>query len=218
LKRRCRARRSPLLRYSDSEDNAGILDVLANLVGVLTLVGALSAIIVGQSTVKLRIPLARVSDKSFMLLQVSEVGIWNLEPARTYLTEAQQIRYQVALDCLTDSKKSISECRLLADSYSHQIDVGSASVTTTALNLSLQRHPQPDLNQSDLQNTKLIVSLIQSARDQGKDIFVLLEPDGFATYQLIRTQAAKIGVSVGWEPWDVNKPVIFGNGRAMTIQ
>lgn len=144
-RRRRRRRAGLLLRSRGDDDQAGILDVLANLVGVLTLVGALSAIIAGQSPVRLRTPMTRRGDQPFLLLQVGEAGIWNLEPARAQLGAAQQARYDTALACLTDPERSIASCRQRADSYRKQLKTGSATLTTTALNLSLQRQQRPEL-------------------------------------------------------------------------
>lgn len=217
-RRRRRRRAGLLLRSRGDDDQAGILDVLANLVGVLTLVGALSAIIAGQSAVRLRTPMSRRVDQPFLLLQVGEAGIWNLEPARTQLGAAQQARYDTALACLTDPERSIASCRQRADSYRKQIKTGSATLTTTALNLSLQRHQRPDLPLAAVEKPDGLPALIQQAREQGKALFVLLEPGGVNLYRLIRTQATEAGVAVGWEPWDTGRAVIFGKGRAMTIQ
>lgn len=207
------------VKSSQGYDNQdGILDVLANLVGVLTLVGALSAIIAGQSAVRLRTPMTRTSDRPFILLQVGKAGIWNLEPARAQLGKAQQARYDAALTCLADPERSIAACRQRSDRYHEQIELGSATLTTTGLNLSLQRHEHPDLPPTSLEKPDGLPALIQQAREQGKALFVLLEPGGISFYRTIRTQAREAGVAVGWEPWDTNRAVIFGQGRAMTIQ
>lgn len=217
-RRRSRRRAGLLLRSRGDDDQAGILDVLANLVGVLTLVGALSAIIAGQSPVRLRTPMTRRGDQSFLLLQVGKAGIWNLEPARAQLGAAQQARYDSAITCLTDPGRSIASCRQRAESYRKRTEIGSATLTTTALNLILQRHQSPDLARPAINKPNGLPALIQKAREQGKAVFVLLEPGGVNLYRVIRTQATEAGVAVGWEPWDTGKAVIFGKGRAMSIQ
>jgi hypothetical protein len=218
VSRRRRRKRAGVQSSFGDDDQAGILDVLANLVGVLTLVGALSAIIAGQSSLRLRTPMTRNSDQPFMLLQVGAAGIWNLEPARSLLLAAQQARYDASLACLTNPDRSIAACRQQADRYRKQTDIGSATLTTTALNLSLQRHQRPDLPLERLQQTDELATMIHQAREQGKSLFVLLEPGGFETYRLIRKRALQAGVNVGWEPWDMGKPVIFGKGRQMSTQ
>ena len=63
-------------------DQDGIMDVLANLVGVLTLVAALSAIVVVNASLKIRTPLAQETYKEFVVFQAGEAGIWDLQPAR----------------------------------------------------------------------------------------------------------------------------------------
>lgn len=60
----------------------GILDVLANLVRVLTLVGALSATVAVNTSIRIRTPLAQKTDREFIMLQAGEDGIWDLQPAR----------------------------------------------------------------------------------------------------------------------------------------
>ena len=77
-----RRRRNPQINGGVPVDHDGILDVLANLVGVLVLVGALTAILAANSAMKIKTPLARNTKKDFVMLQVGQLGVWDLQAAQ----------------------------------------------------------------------------------------------------------------------------------------
>ncbi len=240
-------------------DQDGIMDVLANLVGVLTLVAALSAIVVVNASLRIRTPLAQETYKEFVVLQAGEAGIWDLQPARDlghelrravgskvswvcldydYSNYFYSLRYDI--NCIEKQTKSINEEYSFAKSqiksalvdiifdsdryflnnignyYENLLDI------LKSLEIRTQRSGKPTYAIEDLEkDDSSLRRRLNQAAAENKAIYVILEKEGFAAYQKIRSVAAANNLQVGWEPWGTGEPVFWvsrGEGRSMNVQ
>ena len=82
--------------------NDGILDVLANTVGILILIGVLGALAVANSVFDIYSPINRDARKYVHLFHISESGIWNIEPAREALINIDKNRNLFKKNCIKD--------------------------------------------------------------------------------------------------------------------
>lgn len=239
-------------------DQDGIMDVLANLVGVLTLVAALSAIVVVNASLRIRTPLAQETYKEFVVFQAGEAGIWDLQPARDlgnklrravvasgvswvcldydYSNYFYSRRYDI--NCIEKQTKSINEeysfarsqvksalVDIIFDSDRYfSYNIGNFYENSLDLFKSLevrtQRSGKPTYAIEDLEKDDgSLRRRLNQAAAENKAIFVLLEKEGFAAYQKIRSVAAANNLQVGWEPWGTGEPVFWvTEGRSMNVQ
>lgn len=214
-----RRRRNCASLGSAPGDHDGILDVLANLVGVLTLVGALSAIVAANSAIRIRTPMSRTTTKEFVLLMVGKEGIWNLQPAKDALFAANRSRVAQLKSCLSYGLYGALNC---LESLSYRVysqKVGQAKYILSDDETSLQRTNSPDIDISSQKADQQIKSLINQTSLEKKAVFILLEKEGFAGYRTLRAAAANANVELGWEPWKTASKVYFGGGgRSLTVQ
>ena len=214
-----RKRRNCASLGSPPGDHDGILDVLANLVGVLTLVGALSAIVAANSAIRIRTPMSRSTTKDFVLLMVGQEGIWNLQPANDALDVANRSRIAQLKSCFGYGLYGALNCleRLSSRVYSQK--VGQAKYVLSDDERSLERIGTPDIKINSPNADEQIRNLIDQARLKKKAVFILLEKEGFAGYRSLRAAAGNADVDIGWEPWKTASKVYFGgNGRSLTVQ
>ena len=103
-KRRFRRNKKSYKTESISFDssNDGILDVLANTVGILILIGVLGALAVANSVFEIYAPVNRDAKKFIHLFHVSKLGIWDIEPARQALISIDKERNLFEASCIKD--------------------------------------------------------------------------------------------------------------------
>lgn len=204
----------------------GMLDVLANLVGVLTLVGALSATVAVNTSIRIRTPLAQETNNEFLMLQSGEDGIWDLQPARDrmwQLDNQMAAGYKACLNYSTSTYRGawrFLNCVERMDRWSTSEKVGSAFVSVNRYGSSIQRSEEPTISTRDLEEDDAYLrNLLSKAAKDNKAIFVILEKEGFESYRKIRSIAAENNLQVGWEPWETGEPISFGSGgRSMRVQ
>jgi hypothetical protein len=214
-----RSRRNVTTLGQPPGDHDGILDVLANLVGVLTLVGALSAIVAANAALRIKTPMARSTTKSFELLVVGRDGIWNLQPANDALNAANKARVAELKGCLGYDIYTALDCINNVSSNVRSARVGQARFVLGDNEVSLQRIGEPDIRTEGDNSDSQIKSLVATISKKKRAIFVLLEKEGFAGYRKLRAAAGTANVELGWEPWKTGAKVFFGgNGRSMTVQ
>jgi hypothetical protein len=201
-------------------DHDGILDVLANLVGVLALVGALTAILAANSAVKIKTPLARDTTKEFLILQVGKAGVWDLQSAKERMLALEQERISGWKDCLSYSIYEMIHCVNRMESWSATEQVGQVSVNITSEGASIARLAVPTEKGEDIdKDGSWLRQKMKSASKQGKAIFIILEKEGFANFRTVRSIAAEHNLQLGWEPWNTGDPIFFGSGgRTMNVQ
>jgi len=201
-------------------DHDGILDVLANLVGVLTLVGALTAVLAANSAIKIKTPLARDTKQEFIMLQIGKEGVWDLQSAKTRLFILNKQRIDGWKRCLNLSLFEIVACAQRMESWSVSETVGQVAVDVSSNGARMTRLSSPTERSHDLEKRDSWVrKKIDDAAESKSAIFVILEKEGFENYRKVRAIAGENNVLVGWEPWQTGASVFFGSeGRSMNVQ
>lgn len=218
MRKRCRRKAAAVGSLPPEQD--GMLDVLANLVGVLILVGALSAIVAVNTSIRIRTPLAQETDKEFLMFQAGEAGIWDLQPARDRMWQLHSQMVAGYKACLNYSTFQFISCVQRMRRWSAREKIGSVFVGVDSYSSYIQRSEKPTETIKDLEeNDSFLRNRLNKAAKENKAIFVILEKEGFQSYQKIRSVAAESNLQVGWEPWATGEPISFGSGgRSMRIQ
>ena len=144
-------------------DHDGILDVLVSLVGVLTLVGAISAVVAANAAVKIKTQMSRTTNKDFVLVVVADEWIWNLQPAKDAIFESQKYRINQMRSCLSYDLFALNSYfdremyRIYAD------EVGAARYLLSDEEIYLQRISRPDIQINSDTSEERMHKLIQSA-------------------------------------------------------
>lgn len=202
------------------EDHDGILDVLANLVGVLVLVGSLTAVLAANSAIKIKTPLAKSTNKDFVLLQVGKAGVWDLQRAKDRMVDLDKQRIAGWKQCLNLSLYDMIYCVNEMRQWSAFQRVGQVQVEIAqdGAKITRMQSPTEQSEKMEMQGSWTRTKL-KNASDNGKAIFLILEKEGFSNFRTIRTIAAEYGLELGWEPWKTGESVFFGSGgRTMTVQ
>lgn len=221
MRRHCRRKAAAVGGLPPEQD--GMLDVLANLVGVLTLVGALSVIVAVNTSIKIRTPLAQETDKEFLVFQAGKAGIWDLQPARNRMWQLNSQRVAGYEACLNYSTFQFIRCVQRMRRWSASEKVGSAFVSVDSYNSYIQRSDKPTKTIKDLEkDDSFLRSRLNEAAKENKAIFIILEKEGFQAYRKVRSVAAENNLQVGWEPWETGEPIVFvasgSGGRSMRVQ
>jgi hypothetical protein len=201
-------------------DHDGILDVLANLVGVLVLVGALTAILAANSAMKIKTPLARNTKKDFVMLQVGKQGVWDLQAAQDRMFRLEKDRVNGWKRCLNLSMYELIYCAESMQSWAASETVGQVRVVVSNEDTYITRKTTPTESASNLgKDGSWIRVKIKEAAAKNKALFVILEKEGFANFRMVRSIAGEHGLQLGWEPWNTGEPIHFGGGgRNMNVQ
>lgn len=202
------------------EDHDGILDVLANLVGVLVLVGSLTAVLAANSAMKIKTPMARNTSKEFVLLQVGKAGVWDLQRAKERMMALDQQRIAGWKQCLNLPLYDMIYCANAMTEWSAVERVGQVEVEVSGDGARITRLQIPT-EQSEKMNKEgsWLRAALSNASVSGKAIFIILEKEGFSSFRTIRTIASEYNLQIGWEPWKTGEPVFFGSGgRTMKVQ
>ena len=91
-------RRSKISSLQDSSSD-GLLDLLSNVLGVLVLVSSLTGVLAATSALNIQAPMRTETKKQFWMLQASEDGIWDLQPAVKRMTNLDQERVELVRKC-----------------------------------------------------------------------------------------------------------------------
>lgn len=201
-------------------DHDGILDVLANLVGVLALVGALTAILAANSAVKIKTPLARDTKKEFLMLQVGGAGVWDIQSAKERMLSLDQQRVNGWRRCLNLSIYELIYCVNNMEAWSASEQVGQVRVSVSSDGASIARLTTPTEASKEMdKNGSWLRRKLKTASEEGKALFIILEKEGFANFRTVRSIAAENNLQLGWEPWKTGDPIFFGSGgRTMNVQ
>lgn len=215
-----RRRRSLQNAGSVPADHDGILDVLANLVGVLVLVGALTAVLAANSAMKIKTPLARDTKKEFVMLQVGKSGIWDLQSAQDRMFRLEKDRVNGWKRCLNLSIYELIACADSMQGWAASEAVGQVKVVVSNEDTYIARSSTPTESSSIMNNDgSWLRTKVKEAAKKNKALFVILEKEGFANFRIVRSIAAEHSLQLGWEPWNTGESIHFGgSGRNMNIQ
>ena len=215
-----RRRRNPQINGGVPVDHDGILDVLANLVGVLVLVGALTAILAANSAMKIKTPLARNTKKDFVMLQVGQLGVWDLQAAQDRMFRLEKDRANGWKRCLNLSLYELIYCVDSMQGWVASESVGQVKVLVSNEDTYISRSSSPTESAKNMDKDGSWIRMkVKEAADKNKALFIILEKEGFANFRIIRSIAAEHGLQLGWEPWNTGESIHFGSGgRNMNVQ
>lgn len=215
-----RKRRNLQTAGSVPGDHDGILDVLANLVGVLVLVGALTAVLAANSAMKIKTPLARDTKKEFVMLQVGKLGVWDLQTAQDRMFGLEKERVDGWKRCLNLPIYELIDCADSMQGWAVSEAVGQVRVVVSNENTYISRSSTPTESASNMdRDGSWIRMMAKKAAANNKALFVILEKEGFANFRILRSIAAEHSLQLGWEPWNTGESIHFGSGgRSMNIQ
>ena len=94
LRRRAKSGASEMADNSD-----GLLDLLCNVVGVLVLVSSLAGVFAATSAVNIQAPMRTQTNKQFRILQATNEGIWDLQPAIDRMALLDRERVEKVREC-----------------------------------------------------------------------------------------------------------------------
>jgi len=216
LRRRRRHRGADLPSNSD-----GMLDVLANVVGVMALVGSLTGVFAATSSLNIQAPMQKKADRNFRILQASKEGVWDLQPAVDRMTALDRQRAAEVSRCQQLLEPEQSVCDRQLDDWSRKEQLGPIAMDLSHARGSLRRNGPPTAGLESMnQNGGWLDRTMKQLASQNKAVFVVLERDGFEAYRLIKRKAMEYKVPIGWEPWYKDDPIYFWgtSGRSMTVQ
>ena len=217
LLRRRRHRNSGAM--PDSSD--GLMDVLSNVVGVMALVGSLTGVFAATSSLNIQAPMQKNADRNFWMLQATQEGIWDLQPAVDRMTEQDRERAVEVNRCENLLIPERDLCIKELDNWSRQEQIGSIEMELSHEKGILKRNGPPTALADELRlSDGWLDTTMKRLSKEKKAVFVILENDGFEVYRIIKSKAIEYRVPIGWEPWYKDDPIYFwGNsGRAMTVQ
>ena len=214
-----RRRKRDGVEMVDSSD--GLMDILSNVVGVMALVGSLTGVFAATSSLNIQAPMKKNSDRNFWMLQASQEGIWDLQPAVDRMTEQDRLRVEEVNRCRNLLKPERDTCVQELDDWSRQEQIGPIVMELSHEKGTLKRNGPPSAFADELRVSEgwLDTTMKRLAKEK-RAVFVVLENDGFEIYRAIKSKAIEYRVPIGWEPWYKDDPIYFwGNsGRTMTVQ
>jgi len=199
----------------------GLLDLLSNVLGVLVLVSSLTGLLASTSALNIQAPMRTETKKEFWILQASEDGIWDLQPAVKRMTNLDQQRVELVQKCGNLLGLESALCEQELDGWEVEEQVSGVKMKIDHEKGIVKRLDLPTISSADIKENKSNLSkLIKNISNNNQAVFVVLESDGFEMYRQIKRLANRYKVPIGWEPWYKEDPIYFwGNaGRSMLVQ
>ena len=214
-----RRRRRAVEQMADSSD--GLMDVLSNVVGVMALVGSLTGVFAATSSLNIQAPMRTQTKKQFRILQATNEGIWDLQPAIDRMALLDRERVEKVRECENLLPPESTICDQALNNWQKEEQINGVKMTINHEKGQVIKVGDPTYSSKDIQdNDDLLDEIMELLQSEDKAIFVVLESSGFPMYRAIKRAARKHKVPLGWEPWYGGDPINFwGNsGRAMSIQ
>ena len=211
---------SKISSLQDSSSD-GLLDLLSNVLGVLVLVSSLTGVLAATSALNIQAPMQTETKRQFWMLQASENGIWDLQPAVERMTNLDQERVELVRKCDNLLGVESQLCEQELDQWGVEEQVNGVKMKIDHEKGMITRSDQPTISSVELrEDNEILVSLIKKIANKNQAVFIILENDGFDIYREIKRMANRYKVPIGWEPWYKEDPIFFwGNaGRSMLIQ
>ena len=198
FRRSRRSNQNQLINLDSSND--GILDVLANTVGILILIGVLGALAVANSVFDIYAPINRDAKKYVHLFHVSEAGIWNLDPAREALINIDKNKNLFKKNCMRDGY-SKTNCIEKASKFNDSGYISNVRYVFNDSNQYVERDDDPEFGISGFSGIGILTRQIIDENNIVEGVKILEIYDG--------TPASKSKLVVG----DVIQKV---NGKKLT--
>ena len=199
----------------------GLLDLLSNVLGVLVLVSSLTGVLAATSALNIQAPMRTETKKEFWMLQASEDGIWDLQPAIKRMTALDRERVELVRKCDNLLGLESQLCEKELDRWGIEEQVNGVNMKIDHEKGIVKRLDLPTISSADIkENNSILSNLIKNVANNNQAVFIVLESDGFEMYRQIKRLANRYKVPIGWEPWYKEDPIYFwGNaGRSMLVQ
>ena len=199
----------------------GLLDLLSNVLGVLVLVSSLTGVLAATSALNIQAPMRTETKKEFWMLQASEDGIWDLQPAIKRMTALDRERVELVRKCDNLLGLESQLCEQELDRWGIEEQVNGVNMKIDHEKGIVKRLDLPTISSADIkENNSNLSKLIKNVANNNQAVFIVLESDGFEMYRQIKRLANRYKVPIGWEPWYKEDPIYFwGNaGRSMLVQ
>ncbi len=206
----------------------GSVDILANLVGVLVLVGLLTAVNASNTGVRQKTPLVQKTKKEFLLLEVHENEIFDADIAQENAARLKQKRAAELKRCTVGvSRETVNPlqvqstltCIEAVEEAPFYDFAGSYEISLVKGSLFARRSGRPAMIASELAAPKnWLENRLAKLNPKRDAVFVLLDNRSFATYRKIRAIAQNRGFEIGWEPWSGDRIYFSTDGRTMSVQ
>ena len=213
-------RKSKISSLQDSSSD-GLLDLLSNVLGVLVLVSSLTGVLAATSALNIQAPMRTETKKQFWMLQASEDGIWDLQPAIKRMTALDQERVELVRKCDNLLGLESQLCEKELDQWGIEEQVNGVNMKIDHEKGIVKRLDLPTISSAEIkENNSNLSKLIKNVAKNNQAVFIVLESDGFEMYRQIKRLANRYKVPIGWEPWYKEDPIFFwGNaGRSMLVQ
>ena len=215
-----RRRISKISVLQDSSSD-GLLDLLSNVLGVLVLVSSLTGVLAATSALNIQAPMRTETKKQFWMLQASQDGIWDLQPAVERMTNLDQERVELVRKCDNLLGLESQLCEQELDRWGIKEQVNGVTMEIDHEKGMITRLDKPTISSVEVkENNDSLIRLIKQVANNNQAVFIVLESDGFEMYREIKRLTNRYKVPIGWEPWYKEDPIYFwGNaGRSMLIQ
>ena len=215
LRRRAKSGASEMADNSD-----GLLDLLCNVVGVLVLVSSLAGVFAATSAVNIQAPMRTETKKQFRILQATNEGIWDLQPAIDRMALLDRERVEKVRECENLLPPESTICDQGLNNWQKEEQINGVKMTINHEKGQVLRSEEPTISADNVELKSWLDNLMKKLSAEDKAVFIVLESSGFKMYREIKRSALKNKVPIGWEPWYEGDPINFwGNsGRSMSIQ
>ena len=142
-----RTSRATSLQDSSSD---GLLDLLSNVLGVLVLVSSLTGVLAATSALNIQAPMRTETKKEFWMLQASEDGIWDLQPAVKRMTNLDQERVALVRKCDQLLGLELQLCAQDLDGWSIEEQVNGVKMKIDHEKGMITRLDQPTISSADV--------------------------------------------------------------------
>ena len=200
-------------RESSLQDSSsdGLLDLLSNVLGVLVLVSSLTGVLAATSALNIQAPMRSETKKEFWMLQASEDGIWDLQPAVKRMTNLDQQRVALVRKCDNLLGLESQLCAQDLDRWNIEEQVNGVKMKIDHEKGMITRLDQPTISSADVKEKKeSLRKLMKQIADNNQAVFIVLEIDGFEMYREIKSLANRYYFPIGWEPWCKRIPYFSG--------
>lgn len=206
----------------------GIVDILANLVGVLVLVGLLTAVNASNTGVRQKTPLVQKTNKEFLLLEVHDNEIFDADLAQENAARLKRKQAAELKRCTVGIRRetvnplqvqNTLNCIQAVEEAPFYDFAGSYEISLVKGSLFARRSGRPALTARDLETPgNWLEGRLAKLNPKRDALFILLDNQSFSTYRKIRAIAQTRGFEIGWEPWSGDRIYFSSDGRTMSIQ
>ena len=176
MTKRRRSRRSRKFIQNKSinidSSNDGILDVLANTVGILILIGVLGALAVANSVFDIYAPMNRDARKYVHLFHISQTGIWNIEPARQALIDIDKNRNLFKKNCIKDGFSKMN-CIEKASKFNSSGYISNVRYVFNNSNQYVERDDNPEFRITNFSGLGINYKIILDQSDKLKGLEIM---------------------------------------------